>query len=64
MSINDGDQQAPTDVDIDAEDESTDRLEPEAPAHVDPDPEAVVHDGDRDDEAVVEGADPTPPQPS
>ncbi len=41
-----------------------DPFEPEAPAHVDPDPEAVADEEDVDDEAAVEGADPTPPQPS
>jgi hypothetical protein len=40
-----------------------DPFEPEAPAHIDPDPETAAH-RDADDEAVVDGADPSPPQPS
>jgi hypothetical protein len=41
----------------------SDPFEPEAPAHVDPDPETVAHRDD-DHEATIDGADPTPPQPS
>ena len=40
-----------------------DPFEPEAPAHVDPDPETAAH-RDHDEEATVDGADPAPPQPS
>ncbi|WP_210651146.1 hypothetical protein [Nocardioides sp. SYSU D00065] len=38
--------------------------EPEAPAHADHDEETVVHAGDGDDESIIDGADPAPPQPS
>ena len=41
----------------------SDPFEPEAPAHVDPDPETAAH-RDEDDEATIDGADPAPPQPS
>ena len=41
----------------------SDPFEPEAPAHLDPDPETAAH-RDEDDEATVDGADPAPPQPS
>ena len=38
--------------------------EPEAPAHHDPDPEAIVHVEDHDQESLVDGADPSPEQPT
>lgn len=41
-----------------------DPFEPEAPAHVDPDAETIVHDEDRDQEAVVDEADPATEQRS
>jgi hypothetical protein len=41
--------------------QSSGQVEPEAPAHVDPDPETAAH---HDAEATVDGADPAPPQPS
>lgn len=37
-----------------------DPFEPEAPAHDDPDPEAIVHALDGDEEAAVDEADPAP----
>jgi hypothetical protein len=40
-----------------------DPFEPEAPAHVDPDEETIVHDEDLDDEAVVDEVDPATDQP-
>ncbi|WP_299930760.1 hypothetical protein [uncultured Nocardioides sp.] len=39
-------------------------FEPEAPAHLDPDAEAVVHDEDLDEEALVDESDPAPDQPA
>lgn len=47
----------------DATEQPADPFEPEAPAHVDPDAETIVHDEDVDDEAVVDEADPAPDQP-
>ncbi len=41
-----------------------DPFEPEAPAHLDPDEETVVHDEDLDDEAVVDETEPAPGQPT
>ena len=40
-----------------------DPFEPEAPAHVDADPETAAH-RDANADATVDGADPSPPQPS
>jgi hypothetical protein len=47
----------------DATEQPADPFEPEAPAHVDPDAETIVHDEDVDDEAVVDEADTAPDQP-
>lgn len=41
-----------------------DPFEPEAPAHLDPDPETIAHDEDLDDEATADEAAPIPHQPS
>jgi hypothetical protein len=44
--------------------EAEDPFEPEAPAHLDPDEETIVHVEDLDDEAVVDEAEPAPEQPT
>jgi hypothetical protein len=41
-----------------------DPFEPEAPAHDDPDPEAIVDALDADEEALVDEADPAPGRPA
>ena len=41
-----------------------DPFEPEAPAHVDPDAEAIAHDEDPDEEAVVDEAGPGTERPA
>lgn len=51
----------PDDTDVT---QPADPFEPEAPAHVDPDPETVAHDEDLDDEATADEAPPAPRQPS
>ena len=39
-------------------------FEPEAPAHLDPDAETVVHDEDLDEEAVVDEEEPALDEPA
>lgn len=39
-------------------------FEPEAPAHLDPDAETVVHDEDLDEEAVVDEKEPALDEPA
>jgi hypothetical protein len=41
-----------------------DPFEPEAPAHLDPDEETIVHASDADEEAAVDEAVPTPSSPA
>ena len=45
-------------------DQAAESFEPEAPAHLDPDAETVVHHEDVDEEAVVDESDPAPDQPA
>jgi hypothetical protein len=45
-------------------DQPADPFEPEAPAHLDPDPETAAHHAGADEGSAVDGADPAPPQPS
>jgi hypothetical protein len=59
MPFDDDELEVPDDV----TEQPADPFEPEAPAHVDPDAETIVHDEDVDDEAVVDEADPAPDQP-
>jgi hypothetical protein len=42
----------------------TEPFEPEAPAHLDPDAETVVHEEDLDEEALVDEADSALDQPA
>lgn len=44
--------------------QAAEAFEPEAPAHLDPDAEAIVHDEDLDEEAVVDEEEPSPTEPS
>jgi hypothetical protein len=62
MPFDDDELEVP-EVPEDVTEQPADPFEPEAPAHVDPDAETIVHDEDVDDEAVVDEADPSPGQP-
>jgi hypothetical protein len=51
-------------VQPDEPEQPADPFEPEAPAHVDPDAETIVHDEDADQEAVVDETDRDPGPPT
>jgi hypothetical protein len=58
MTVDDGDRRVP---EASEPEQPADPFEPEAPAHLDPDPETAAHEPD---DATTDGADPAPPQPS
>lgn len=49
---------------IEPDDQSAEAFEPEAPSHLDPDAETVVHDEDLDEEALVDEAESLPDLPA
>ena len=61
MTIDAPDPETPDDTGVT---QPADPFEPEAPAHVDPDPETVAHDEDLDDEAIADEVDPVLPPAS
>ena len=61
--MHDPERDTPEELDPEQPDQPADPFEPEAPAHDDPDPEAIVHALDGDEEAAVDEADPAPGHP-
>jgi hypothetical protein len=61
MSVNDPDHEA---TGPDVPEQPADPFEPEAPAHLEPDGETIVHDEDLDQEDLVDEPAPAPDQPS
>lgn len=56
-------EQAGSDIPDELE-QAAEPFEPEAPAHLDPDAETVVHDEDLDEEAVVDEEEPALDEPA
>ena len=64
MTMHDPERDLPEEPDLEQPEQPADPFEPEAPAHIDPDPEAIVDALDADEEALVDEADPAPDQPA
>ena len=64
MTTHDPERDTPEELDPEQPEQPADPFEPEAPAHVDPDEETIVHALDDDEEDSVDGADPAPGQPT
>lgn len=64
MTMHDPERDVPEEPDPEQPEQPADPFEPEAPAHVDPDEETIVHAHDGDEEAAVDEADPAPEQPA